>query len=436
MNDHTLTAGFLPVSQKILKVLGVTMTIYSIALLTSMSGMEIFGWFSSILVLSVLLLECRRNFPLIKSMFLPIDLALLGFFIVVLVGAFFKVPDGYNINRLDVIGGSRWVLLFILIRIGLTWIWSESIVRKVILVLMVLVGLIGLYAVWQYFNGWDLIRGDRNLIKPFGFIDGRPFYRAEGLFGSPMTFAYSLVLSICFPLAIFMKRGEEGWRTYLVACSLFSAMAGLLASFTRGSWLAVAGAFLVLLNWDSLKRAVFLFLLLVLSVSLVSMSGFPELAGRMSAISDVKDSSNTGRFDLWRANIEIFKENPLIGIGYGVNEELVQNYYPKIGIQNGRQGHAHNTYIQVLAGTGLFGFLFFIWFLIYYLRFTWRLLALAITPWQFAFVSAGLAAQIALHIGGLTECNFKDAEVNHQFLMILASMAAIGRSNSINPRSR
>lgn len=55
-----------------------------------------------------------------------------------------------------------------------------------------------------------------------------------------------------------------------------------------------------------------------------------------------------GRDILWEGTLEVFVENPIIGIGLGAIQNIIGEY-------------SHNTYIQLLAETGFIGFSMYIW---------------------------------------------------------------------------
>src|SRR5206468_1777859 len=83
--------------------------------------------------------------------------------------------------------------------------------------------------------------------------------------------------------------------------------------------------------------------------------------------------SNEDRRNVWKANIAMFKDHIWTGIGAGQNEERLDEYYKKLGIESTFGGHAHNNYIQMLSTTGLLGFFFYMLFILSFLLMTHRL---------------------------------------------------------------
>lgn len=414
------------------KTLAAFLVLYATSTLVSMAGMEIFGWSCALGTILILIFKRGAARETWNEVRLPVDTALAILFVVVILGAVFKSPEG--ISKIDVVGSARWILLFMFLRIALAFTWSDKFVKGMMIFMIGLITIISVYSIWQYFYGIDLIRGTRHILEPKDYRNGQPIYRAEGMFGSSMTFGNSVALTWCFPVAWLLHATRHGMRPvwlYVLAgaASLFGILA-IFATMTRGVWLSAIAA-LIVMSARAHKRGLILVAAVALLFFAISTVWLPELSARMQSIGDTTHSSNSARVQVWKANFEIFKENPILGIGYGVNEDVIDNYYPRLGIVDGFHGHAHNTFLQFLSGTGILGFICFAAFTIYFFVITWKLARKLPKPksaseiWPLVFVEAALGAQIAMLVGGLTECNFKDAEVNHHFLLILAVLATI-----------
>ena len=105
----------------------------------------------------------------------------------------------------------------------------------------------------------------------------------------------------------------------------------------------------------------------------------------------------------------------------------MNGFAQKLGFTDVFVGHAHNNVLQLMAGTGIFGTLLFLSFSLYFL-----ILALQIYrrfPVENTFARGlGLgifAAQIHFQIGGMTECNFIDGEVNHMLVFLWATLLTL-----------
>lgn len=404
-------------------VLKILLFLYALAVLTTMAGMEMFGWLSFVVILGFAI--ANRKSPWFKSPVLELgDKCLLALLVIIIASALIAAPD--SSDKVFIIGNSRFVLLFLALRLGLEALSIEQIGKGLKILAMAII-LISLYAISQHFTGKDLIRGAKDPISQV-YTGGGTEFRSRGMWGHPVTFGHSMALSftMCLgALAVFYRE-----RRYLLIFGLASLLAGvsLVYSYTRGAWIAVAAAIFVMSLYLGRKVAIASIIGGALLIGGGALSS-PKFRDRLVSIVSTTNQSNTERLDVWKANIAMFKENPVLGVGYGVNEEIIGDYYEKLGIQQEFGGHAHNNYLQFLSGTGLLGFLAFTAFSLVFLWMAHTLLRTlpADAKWARAITLGALGAQIALHVGGLTECNFKDAEVNHQYMLILALLTVIWR---------
>ncbi len=113
-----------------------------------------------------------------------------------------------------------------------------------------------------------------------------------------------------------------------------------------------------------------LIMLLALTIVIVFILYKTEHLGRLTKfIETVKTNSNqtastdvtSGRLVLWSLALEIFSNNPLLGIGWGNYQMYVPDYLSiNFDIHN-----AHNCMLQVLCETGVVGFIIFFSLLLY-----------------------------------------------------------------------
>lgn len=402
--------------------------LYALATLTTMAGMEIFGWLLFAVTLCFFAIDRKswRDQPLLETA----DKVLLALFAVITLSA--VLSPYQEIDRVFVIGNGRFVFLYIGIRLAIESLRPAQVVNG-IKVLLPLVGLIAAYAISQFFTGYDLVRSAR-----FEAFSASGYFRSGGMWGTAMTFAHSMALSFFFPFSIALFGvPEKPWvRRIAIVVTVVAGMS-LVTSFTRGAWMGLAGGVIVVASYRSRKAALSTLLGLIALVAAGSFAS-THFRERLVSIVSTEKSSNTTRIDLWKANLEMFKEHPLFGVGYGVNEDLVATYFQKMGIVQEFNGHAHNNYLQFLAGTGITGLALFLAFSILMFVMAHRLLKA--TPnitnassnssdWSRVLAAAAMGGMVALHIGGLTECNFKDAEVNHQYMLILALLTTAYRQN-------
>lgn len=259
--------------------------------------------------------------------------------------------------------------------------------------------------------------------------------RAGGLFGHSMPFAHTMGPAALLLLFIGIKKSLEKkqpllWRAlYFLAPILASAL--VVLSFTRGIWIGFA--FALLFCAAVLGKKVFASSLVALLLTGGALFyGSDRIQSRVMGKTNAESQSNNERMLYWKANLQIFKDYPLLGIGYSQNNVHVEEYLAKEGVEWLVGTHAHNQYLHFLAGTGLLGLACFLFFLsmVFYSIFR-RLLA-----WrkqkthsdQYYVLMGVFAGLLCFVIGSLTESNFSIAKNRFAFLFIAALGYALSTS--------
>jgi O-antigen ligase len=400
-----------------IRAIQITLSLYAISLLCSMAGMELFGWLSGVLGL-IYFIKNRKskevNFPPAKIM-----VFLWGFFLVVVIGALLAANRGFNFW--DIVGEARWVILFTLLTLSVQTVSIES-QEKFFMVMMLLAAGLGLYGFLQHFWGFDLLRTSESYLEhssrdPEGQAQ---FWRTRGFFSHPLTYANATSMIACFPLAYLLNTNfKDKKMIWLIsATSLILLLASLATTYARGGWLAfIIGAIVMILIRLPLKKALSLILIGVFAL-FVLVSQSPIIIKRFLSIFQFTNGSQSDRFNLWAANWEMFKDHPWFGVGYNLNRQMVKPYLEKLGFFDHFLGHAHNIYLQILAGTGLLGFLMISTFFILLVKRMFEFYK-GSRGWNKTLFLGALGTQVALIFGGMTEANFIDAEVNHLIIFIL-----------------
>ncbi len=393
-----------------------------------MAGMEMFGWLSATIVL-VCLIADKISGKKSESIWFVGDWGWIGLFGVIAIGAVLVAPPpplGWGADY--IIGSARFVFLFLLLRLGLLWTWNEEGIKKVMTALIVISVFIAIYSVIQYYTGLDLIRSGKRAVSKWGQrADGSFYWRASGMFDHPLRYSYSVGMALCFPLAFALVAWAKPRARLLMAIATIILAAGLFATLARGAWAAVFGSICVMVLYAHWKRAVLALAVVAVLVGTIFVAN-PELVDRVKTVTDSTNESNSSRWVLWRANWEMFLDHPVLGVGYGQNEAIIEEYYDKLSIpQTTFKGHAHNNYMQFLSGTGLPGLALYLFVIGFYLVLAHRTLRNARDKetWTYAFVLGALGAQIVLHLGGMTETTFKNAQINHLYMLVLAGLGVV-----------
>lgn len=91
--------------------------------------------------------------------------------------------------------------------------------------------------------------------------------------------------------------------------------------------------------------------LIVLLVGFIIILYVPSLGNAFSRFKESADNGDitNNRIYFWGLAIQLFNENPLLGVGWGRFQDYCEMYLAY-------RAHAHNTFIQLLCETGVVGF--------------------------------------------------------------------------------
>ncbi|MGL5458223.1 MAG: O-antigen ligase family protein [Cetobacterium sp.] len=171
---------------------------------------------------------------------------------------------------------------------------------------------------------------------------------------APMI-AFGIVIVLC--LLIFRKNSLRV-NTGLIILLLIT-LEILVRTQNRGNWVAVICCFILMIILKLKKKAITPILLLC-----ILLFGMNRVYGNnmyMQRLNSIVQNGDKSRLEIWEASIDIFKKNPINGVGYSyknfINAETPEKYVylPKIG-----HGHSHNSLLYVLATMGILGILSYI----------------------------------------------------------------------------
>jgi hypothetical protein len=345
----------------------------------------------------------------------PLDQPLLGFLAVLLIAALFcpsVLSSLIGLRKLWLVG-AFFVVYHLLVSPREAW-------RLVSLSVIVAVG-IGVYSIIQHYTGIDLdnsLRGKAPNLTPFWFGREEGF-RAQALFPSGITYAHNLAFPLTI-LTVWLAEPSATWQRRLAlfvgwGCLVFA----LLFSLTRGVWLAylfVLGLLAVVKGGRTALGVAVGVVLLGVAV-LVANPGVRERAAHTFDL-DV----NLPRSQIWLANIDMIKERPLLGWGYGNYKKFRAVYYQRHPQAN-TTAHAHNNFLQMWVDIGLVGLAAFLWLFWSILLRGWRAYRRLPPKAEHLRTIAlgGMLSIVGFLVGGLTQYNFGDAEV----VIVMWAMAGL-----------
>jgi O-antigen ligase len=379
-----------------------------LGLVASQSVMDGFLILSTLLGFTLLI---KSNFSL-KRLHLPPWLYLaIPWFLWVMVGFIIKAPP--QAAMFSALKEFTWLLNLPLL--VLLWKQIEP-DRKTAEAFLIILLFASLYAVIIYALGFDPLQQtwtDRT-------INLAGFWRSGGFFSNAMALAqsYGPLTILIMPLAFFriLKPSKD---SHLLLITAILVSLAVLFTFTRGVWLALAmttliGSFVYSRRWGVVTLAT-----LVLGAGMLLMA-WPKFRDRTFQSFDAVRSYDSERVVLWKTNWYIFTENPWMGIGFGENKRRLREYYDILNVPTSQfEGHAHNQYLQFLAGTGIIGLLFYLTWCGLFLKLTIKLYRYyeKRNQAELQLLALGLfLAQLSFHLGSFTEANFSIAK--NRILMV------------------
>jgi putative inorganic carbon (hco3(-)) transporter len=171
-----------------------------------------------------------------------------------------------------------------------------------------------------------------------------------GIFNDPNDLGMLFVA--CIPMAAYLssRGGWMGLRRLFWLAVTGVLVYGVYLTDSRGSLLALLGILGVYV-WQ--RRGLFV----AGALGSMAVAVLLALPSRFSEI-DAEEASAQGRVESWYEGLQMFKEHPIFGVG----PDMYTDYNPLT---------AHNSFVLILAETGIIGFTLWLAFVIYCFRMMW-----------------------------------------------------------------
>jgi O-antigen ligase len=239
--------------------------------------------------------------------------------------------------------------------------------EAVLAALVVLAAAESVYALWQYRAKVDVVL----------WLDRGAYHgRGSGTYFCPNHLAGLLNIALGMLAArLLIHRGQERTlesalihKLYEATAAVFIAL-GLLATLSRGGWIAMAAAVVALLLWAELTRVLSSRFVIAVFVSFLLVGAaawsVPRVRDRVQQdirmqLSDVPGDSPiqvvagiSGRYPMWRATLRMIRDHPWLGTGPGTWEWFHLKYRePRLQIH---PRYTHNDVLQLASDYGLVG---------------------------------------------------------------------------------
>lgn len=255
--------------------------------------------------------------------------------------------------------------------------------------------------------------------EPFGFIDIRN--RMWGFYENPNHFGMTLALIWSVYLGFLTFAESIRTKAFVVlGLTLLGISVALIATYSRSSWMGCAIALLIAIAYSRRKFLIGLAALgATFCASIIATNAF-GIRDRLLSTNFSSAGVESGRIAIWKVSWQIFLDYPLFGVGIDQGKRIYQEYYERMGIPlEYLVGHAHNQYLQLLAGAGLVGFLSYIGLFALALVYFHRILRSDANENLKQVALGGTLLIVALFVSSLTDAPFRLQECRNYVLLYL-----------------
>ena len=225
---------------------------------------------------------------------------------------------------------------------------DKSLTEKILIAIAISLLVDDIFVAWQYFN---------DVNRPITFLKGS-FMQG------------TMIYVILLPALLILALRKNIFYAVIFLLSLIS----FVLLNTRGAWIDLAIVLPAILiyhirDWKKLSAIAGIGIILTGLFLIASPSTFDRVKTIGKASSE---QSVTERFLMWQSALNMIKDNPLLGVGFGNYAEQYQNKYILPEAKEREQKHSHNVYLQFQAETGLPGLLLLCALFGYILLWSWQ----------------------------------------------------------------
>lgn len=253
---------------------------------------------------------------------------------------------------------------------------------------------------------------------------------------------FALALGMGVPMLLHLGLAERRpllRRTVIAMVPL--TVATIAATHSRGGFLALAAAILVLV-WRSQNRvAGFAMLILAAGAGWLAMpQSYKERIASIGSYSE--DKSALGRLAAWKVAGRMILANPMLGVGFDKFQVRYKRYDPDnvFGDETdaGTARVAHNSYLQIWAECGTPAFLLYLLLIGLSLLDVWRIRRMACqryhSSWILSYATMFEAALAAFVVGSVF-LNRAHFDLFYHFVAVVAVFGVIAREQMQDPQA-
>lgn len=238
----------------------------------------------------------------------------------------------------------RWLTPVFLFFLAVNVIRSKEDIRKMVIIMTIAITIAGLMAIYEYLD-----------VGPNSSLDRS---RVGGICEQPNMLG-GFFVSYMFIIVAFLLMHYKTIKYYLLTFPITTCIYGVLVTFSRGAYLGLAVGFWTISYFRNKILWVLLTIYLIsaylnphllppgMRYRLVESTFNPTIYD--TGIEDQLEGSARTRLVVWRGALDIIKDYPIFGVGYGLFPYVIPYYAPT----ENKLLDAHNTYIIIAAEMGI-----------------------------------------------------------------------------------
>lgn len=271
--------------------------------------------------------------------------------------------------------------------------------------------IIALNGIIQNILGFGIIR-----LRTINTLDS--LLRISSSFRQSNNFGAYLVLIIpIFLTFIFSK--SINWRNRIYFLSgLIPLSYCIVRTYSRGAWLALPVAVLIL-GFLKSKR---LFIVLIILFIVLPFFLPQQVKSRISDLWNFQEGTNRERLKLWSGALVMIKEHPFIGFGVNTYTKNFPDYKPT---DYPDEIYPHNSYLHMATEIGLIGLGLYLTFIILVFRYIGKCLNLSPEGWISNTIMGLFAGLIGFLIHSAVDTHLYSVNLAVMFYLLLGLCVAL-----------
>jgi O-antigen ligase len=201
-----------------------------------------------------------------------------------------------------------------------------------------------------------------------GGLDVEGVRRVRSVFHHPNELA--LYLGRIVPVtAAYVFFGPRGWRTWAYLAATLVMLGGIGLSFSRGGYIGVAAALLLLICATGNRRLIAGY---VAAGMVVSVGAFATGIQRFTSLIHPTSNSDGLRLNIWASTARMLRDHPAWGVGLDQFVSQYPRYLKPDAWQERFTSHPHNLILDFYVRLGLLGLAWLVFTLVPFLVRGWR----------------------------------------------------------------